>query len=598
MHTLDLGLIGNGAIAALLTPEGEICWCCLPRPDGDPVFCSLLRERPAAPDADSFGYFAIDLQDCVRSEQHYLANTAILITRLFTANGDAVEIVDFAPRFVHHGREFRPTMLIRSVTPIAGMPRVTLRARPAADYGAIRPTPVCGSSHLRFGGGAWTLRMTTDASITALAQETPFFLSGSVTVVLGPDETLQDAPGELARRFMDETATYWRNWVRSLAIPFEWQAQVIRAAITLQLNAFDDTGAILAALTTSLPESPLSQRNWDYRYCWLRDAYFVVNALNRLGATRVMERYLGFLLNIVADERGGALQPVYGIDGRAELLERTVASLPGYRGIGPVRVGNQAYEQVQHDVYGAAVLAVAHVFFDQRLVLRGDAELFRRLEPLGDHAVRAFGQSDAGPWELRGESRVHTFSAVMCWAACDRLARIAAQLQLADRADHWAAHAATFRQVIEAEAWNPQISAFAATFGGDSLDASALLLVELGFLEASDPRFAATVAAIEAQLKRGDFVFRYVEADDFGEPENAFLICTFWYIGALHSLGRRAEARALFERLLGHANRHGLFAEHIDPHTGVQWGNFVQTYSMVGLISAAMRLSIRWEQAI
>jgi hypothetical protein len=598
MKTLDLGLIGNGALGALVSTQGEICWACLPRPDGDPVFCSLLRERDnASPELD-FGYFAVDLQDCARAEQHYLPNTAVLITRLFTAAGDGVEIVDFAPRFIHHGREFRPVMLIRTVSPIAGAPRISVRCRPAAEYGAVRPTPMCGSSHLRYSGPNWTLRLTTDASITAVLQETAFYMTDPVTLVLGADETLQDAPGELARRFLDETTRYWRTWVRSLAIPFEWQAQVIRAAITLQLNAFDDTGAILAALTTSLPESALSHRNWDYRYCWLRDAYFVVHALNRLGATRVMERYLGFLLNVVANERGEPLLPVYGVDGRAELPERTVDSLPGFRGIGPVRVGNQAYEQVQHDVYGAAILAVAHLFFDQRLTLQGDAKLFERLELLGNHAVRAFGKPDAGPWELRGEARVHTFSAVMCWAACDRLARIAAHLGLDQRQGYWAAHALVCRQGIEAKAWNPQVNSFTATFGGNTLDASALLLVDLGFLEAGDPRFAATVSAIEADLKRGDFVYRYVEADDFGEPENAFVICTFWYINALVSLERRQEARALFEKLLSHTNRHGLLAEHIDPRTGVQWGNFVQTYSMVGLINAAVRLSVRWDQAI
>ncbi len=598
MKTLDLGVVGNGAIGALVTAAGEICWACLPRPDGDPVFCSLLRDGSRRRDDQDFGYFAVELLECADVEQTYVENTAILVTRLATATGDCVEIVDFAPRFPLHGREFRPAMLIRSVRCVAGSPRVCIRVRPAAEYGALRPVAAFGSNHLRFVAPQWTLRLTTDASITAVIQETAFYLSTPVHLILGPDDTLQSAPAEIARRFVEETTKYWRTWVRSLAIPFEWQRQVIRAAITLQLNAFDDTGAILAALTTSIPESAQSHRNWDYRYCWLRDAYFVVSALNRLGATRVMERYLTFLLNVVASERGSPLQPVYGIDGRADLPERCVDSLPGYHGMGPVRVGNQAFEQVQHDVYGAAILAVAHVFFDLRLNLHGDVKLFERLALLGEHAVRSFGEPDAGPWELRGEARVHTFSAVMCWAACDRLARIAGHLGMTLRADQWAARAAVCREAIELKAWHPQRQTFVATFGGETLDASALLLVDLGFLNSGDPRFAATVAAIEADLKRGDFVYRYVEADDFGEPENAFVICTFWYINALCSLDRLAEARALFEQLLSYANRHGLFAEHIDPRTGAQWGNFVQTYSMVGLINAAIRLSISWDQAI
>jgi GH15 family glucan-1,4-alpha-glucosidase len=277
--------------------------------------------------------------------------------------------------------------------------------------------------------------------------------------------------------------------------------------------------------------------------------------------------------------------------------ERVIESLPGYRGMGPVRVGNDAHRQDQHDVYGAAVLAATHVFFDRRLVQRGDATLFRRLEALGERAAELYDQPDAGLWELRGTRRVHTFSSVMCWAACDRLARIAAHLGLADRAAYWNAQAARIHEVVCARSWNAARGTFVSAMDGDALDASLLRLHEVGFLTADDPRFAATVRAIEQELRRGDFVFRYTEADDFGRPENAFLVCTFWYINALAALGRRDEARALFEHVLACRNRHGLLAEHIDPSSGEQWGNFVQTYSMVGIIGSAVRLSMRWDQA-
>jgi GH15 family glucan-1,4-alpha-glucosidase len=385
--------------------------------------------------------------------------------------------------------------------------------------------------------------------------------------------------------------------VRHLAIPYEWQGAVIRAAITLQLNAFEDTGAIVAAMTTSIPEAPNSGRTWDYRYCWLRDAYFVVDALNRLGATRTMERYLAYILNIVAGAEAGRLQPLYGISGSADLKERHVDSLPGYRGMGPVRIGNEAYRQVQHDVYGSAILAATHIFFDQRLIRHGDEVLFHRLEALGECAARLFDQPDAGIWELRGTGRVHTFSSVICWAGCDRLARIAAHLGLTDRAEYWRSHATRIHQVVCARSWNSALGSFASTMDGDGLDASLLLLHDVGFLAADDPRFAGTVHAIETSLRRGDFIYRYIEMDDFGTPENAFLICTFWYIDALAALGRRDEARALFENVLACRNDHGLLAEDIDPVTREQWGNYVQTYSMVGLISSAIRLSIPWDQA-
>ena len=591
MKSLELALIGNCSIGALIDAQATINWACWPRFDGDPVFCTLLK------DTDDFGFFAVDLADCERSEQHYLENTASLVTRVHDRHGGAIEIIDFAPRFGQHGRTFRPMMLVRRLRRLAGSPRLTLRLRPACSEGAARPQVTWGSNHIRYVAPTLTLRLTTDASLTAILQETPFFLDDTVTLLLGADETVHEAAGDVGRRFLEETTQHWREWVRALAIPYEWQQAVIRAAITLKLNAYEDTGAIVAAMSSSLPEAPNSGRNWDYRYCWLRDGYFVVNALNRLGATRTMERYLSYIVNIAAQAGAGPLQPVYGIDGRIGLDERELPALSGYRGMGPARTGNLAYKQVQHDVYGSAILAASHIFFDCRLTRRGDEALFRRLEPLGEQALRCHDQPDAGLWELRGSARVHTFSSVMCWAACDRLARIAQHLGLSERAAYWQDRVRTIHATISQRAWNAQRGSFVATFEGDAMDASLLLLAEVGFLDVTDPRFRATVSAVNQDLRRGDFIFRYIEKDDFGEPENAFLVCTFWYVNALASLDCRQEARELFGKLLACRNRHGLLAEHVDPRSGEQWGNFVQTYSMVGLINAAIRLSIRWDQA-
>lgn len=594
MTNLELALVGNGAIAALVNPVGEIVWGCFPAMDGDPAFCSLLRERGGT---DDFGYFAIDLIDFARAEQTYLENTPIVRTRLHDRHGGCVEITDFAPRFIHFERLFCPMMLVRQVRRVAGVPRIRVLMRPAAEVGATRRGITTGSHHIRYVDGNPVLRLTTDVSISAVVEERAFVLDDAVTLVLGPDESLQGSARDIGERFARDTTNHWHEWVRSLAIPFEWQEAVIRAAITLQLNAVEDTGAILAAVTTSVPESADGGRTWDYRFCWLRDGFMVVNALNRLGATRTMERFLTYIVNIAAGSPEGALQPVYGLTGRERIEETIITSLPGYRGIGPVRIGNQAYAQVQHDVYGAAILAATHVFFDRRLVRHDDVALFERLEVLGARAARAFDQPDAGLWELRGRSDVHTYSAVMCWAACDRLARIATRLGLPEREAHWRTTAETLHHAICARAWNPALNSFSGTFDGDALDASLLLLQEVGFMAADDARFAATVVAVERDLRRGDFVFRYTGEDDLGLPQNAFVVCTFWYINALVALGRRAEARALFENVLSCRTAHGLLAEHIDVHTHEQWGNFVQTYSMVGLISSAIRLSRRWDEA-
>jgi GH15 family glucan-1,4-alpha-glucosidase len=596
MRTLDLALVGNGRVGLLIDAAGRVVWGCYPRFDGDPMFCALLDD---APDDAAHGLFAFDLADFAHAEQAYLPNTAVLVTTLADRSGGRVEIVDCVPRFLQHARLFQPLTLVRQVRRVAGNPRITVRLRPAAGYGSARAATTTGSSHLRFVGAAHTLRLTTDASLTAIVDERPFHLERTLTFLLGPDESVPEAPATTGRQFVDETVAYWRDWVRRLAIPFEWQAEVIRAAITLQLNQFDDTGAIVAAMTTSIPEAPASGRNWDYRYCWLRDAYFVVDALNRLNATETMEGYLRFVVDAVltGDRSGRPPQPVYRINGEAALAESIADALPGYRGMGPVRFGNDAYRQVQNDVFGAAVLAATHVFFDERLAWHGDAALFARLESLGREAAARHDQPDAGPWELRGTQRVHTFSTVMCWAACDRLARIALRLGLAERAAAWRDEATRIRAFVERHCWDEARQSYVGAVGSGELDASLLLLADLGYAKGTDARFVATVAAIHRELRRGDFVFRYVERDDFGRPENAFVVCTFWLVNALAQTGRRDEARALFGRTLAARNRLGLYAEHLDPASGEHWGNYVQTYSMVGLIGCAIRLSLPWDEA-
>ena len=593
MSLHDLALIGNGTIGALIDGDATLKWCCFPRFDGDPAFCSLVRGDRDGDDA--FGFFAIDVLDRERTEQEYTLNTAVLCTRVYDRSGGCVEITDFAPRYRQYGRMFAPMTIVRSMRRISGHPRVRIRLRPAQGYGREPMARKRGSNHITYSGEQVTLRATSNAGMTALLEETEFFLDHPVTIVFGPDETVNEGVVELGRHMLEETVEYWRTWVRALAIPFEWQDAVIRAAISLNLNVFEDTGAIIAAMTTSIPEAPGTGRNWDYRYCWIRDAYFVVNALNGLGATRIMERYLGFTMNIIASVTDHRLKPLYTISGK-EIPEETIADhLDGYRGLGPVRIGNQAFHQVQHDVYGAAILTAPHIFFDQRLIQRGDADLFAALEVLGEAAVALYDKPDAGIWELRGIQRVHTFSSVMCWAGCDRLARIAGHIGLESRAAYWRKHADDMREVILARSWNEERGSFVATMDGDSLDASLLRLNDVGFIAADDPRFLGTVGAIERDLRHGDFVYRYSEEDDFGVPQNAFIVCTFWYINALAAIGRTDEARRLFENILSCRNKHGLFAEDIDTVTREQWGNFVQTYSMVGVIDSAARLSMKWE---
>ena len=589
--SLELGVVGNSVLSALIDAAGRIVWCCFPRLDGDPIFCSLLDGEPEA------GFFEIEVDALASTEQHYLRNTAILATTLTDAAGHSARIIDFAPRFWQYGRIFRPRMLVRTIEPTHGSCRIRIRIRPRFAYGATAPTVATGSNHLRYLAAGSAIRVTTDAPVAYIHEEQWFTLEHKLTLVLGVDEPVNTSVGDLERSFHEHTETYWHEWVRYLSVPFEWQEAVVRAAITLKLCSFEETGAIVAAMTTSIPEAPGTRRNWDYRYCWLRDAYFVVQALNRLGATRTMEDFIRYIANVAALEPNGRLKPVYGIVPGARLPEHVIPELAGYRGAAPVRVGNQAEEQTQNDGYGAAVLGAAQMFFDHRLPRPGDENLFYRFEALGARAIETAFLPDAGLWEYRSRDAIHTHSSAMCWAACDRLAKIARVLGLAERRAYWRGEADRIGHEILRRAWSEKLGHFTATLDGDSLDASLLLLQELGLVAASDPRFLATLAAIERELRRGKLLLRYDTDDGFGVPSSAFLLCTFWYIDALAAVGRRDEAREIFEYVLAKRNHLGLLSEDMDPATGELWGNFPQTYSMVGLIVSAMRLSKTWEEA-
>ncbi len=587
---LDLAPIGNCAVSALIDDVGRYVWACVPRVDGDPMFCALLSGRDPA---DGAGVWAIDLIDQARAEQRYERNTPILITTLSDSSGASVEIIDFCPRYQRHNRVYRPNAFARIVRPARGAPRIRIRLRPMADWGERDAETTSGSNHVRYGVPGM-MRLTTSAPVTNILTERVFRLEEEHVFFLGPDEPFEGDLRAGLRAMRDNTSQYWRRWARTLATPLEWQADVIRAAITLKLCVYEETGAIVAALTTSIPEAPDSGRNWDYRFCWLRDAYYTVQALNRLGAADILEGYLGYLRKIIDATPSGRIQPVYGVGMEPILQEAETTSLAGFRGMGPVRIGNQAHEHHQHDVYGQIVLSSVQAFYDTRLFRPASADDFHALESVGERAYDVYAKPDAGLWEFRTRASVHTYSALMCWAACDRLANAAAQLHLTDRAVLWRARADEIRAAIESRAWNSDLGRYAATLGGREMDASLLQMLDTRFIAPTDKRFLATLDALEHDLRRGEHVLRYADEDDFGRPETAFNFCTFWLIEALYLVGRRDEARTMFERMLTRRTRAGLLSEDCDLATGAPWGNYPQTYSLAGLINCAVLLSNPW----
>ncbi|OFV96448.1 MAG: hypothetical protein A3F68_10400 [Acidobacteria bacterium RIFCSPLOWO2_12_FULL_54_10] len=586
MRLEDLGVIGNCQFSALVHNSGEIVWCCMPRFDSEPICSTLL-------DSYDGGRFFISPASGEIGTQRYLPNTNILETVFQTSSG-SFRVVDFAPRFMQFDRAFRPTQLIRIVEPLEGTPRIVVACEPRIGWSKTRPSAVQGSHHVRFEGFASQIRLTTDIPLSYLGGQ-PFTLTGRQHFVLSWGSPVEEPLPPLCERFLNETARYWQHWVKQCNIPPLFQQQVIRSALTLKLHCFEDTGAIIAAMTTSIPESPGSGRTWDYRYCWLRDSYYTLDALGLLGQFEEREQFVQYLLNVAGGAPNLNLAPLYRVDGSQNLDESILEDWPGYNGERPVRIGNAAAKHAQHDIYGELVLALTPIFLDERMSAERSPATLQLIEGLARRAVSMAGVPDAGIWEYRTEWKPQTFSSLMCWAAADRMARID-DLQAPVRAGEFRTEAERIKGEIIAQCWNASRSSFVSEYGGEDLDASLLQMARLRFLPAGNPMLNSTINTISKELSHNGWLLRYNSNDGFGKPTFAFALCTFWLIEALAVTGRREEAQALFDRIKGRGL--GLLSEDYDTTSSRMWGNFPQTYSHVGLIHAAFAASPRWTEVL
>jgi GH15 family glucan-1,4-alpha-glucosidase len=586
MTLADLGLIGNCQISALVRRDGAIVWSCMPRFDSPPLFGSLLDENKG-------GHFTIGPAVTQAGQQKYLSNTNVLETT-FSGPDGSFRVLDFAPRFMQHDRSFRPTKLIRIVEPLSGTPRIRVSCDPILGWSQARPKREEGSHHVTFLGYDVELRLTTDAPLAYLDGE-PFALTERKHFVLAWGAPVEEPLEPLCDRFLRETVRYWRSWVKHCDVPAFYQDEVIRSALALKLHCYEDTGAIVASLTTSLPESPGSTRTWDYRYCWLRDSYYTLDAFRLLGHFEEREGFLQFLLNVASSAPELDLAPLYRIDGKSDLEESLLDHWDGFLGNKPVRVGNAAGVHKQYDVFGEMVLALTPLFLDARFREQVTPPVLDLVGRIARRAVMVAGQPDAGIWEYRSEWRPQTFSSLMCWAAADRMSRIA-KIHRPSEAAEFAVAAARIRDEILSQAVDGSRSCLVADYGGKELDAALLEAVSLRFLPGEDPRMTGTVDAILADLSHEGWLRRYRTNDGFGVPEVAFMLCTFWLIEALARIGREQEARRVLDRLKDVHAPLGLLAEDLDPRSGVLWGNYPQAYSHVGLIHAAFAVSPRWSE--
>ncbi len=583
-----LGLIGNCQFSALVERSGEIVWCCLPRFDSEPVFSTLLDEREG-------GKFLVGPADGEDGEQAYLENTNILETRFSTRSG-SFRVLDFAPRFAQYDRTFRPTQLFRIVEPIEGTPRIRVVCDPRLGWSKAIPTRINGSNHMRFEGFESQLRLTTDIPISYLSEQS-FTLTGRQHLVLTWGAPVEESLRLLSDRFFGETQRYWQRWVKQCTVPPLYQDAVIRSALALKLHCFEDTGAIIAAMTTSIPEAPKSGRTWDYRYCWLRDAYYSLGAFRLLGQFEERENFIHYLLNIAGGSPDLSLPPLYRVDGTSSLDERILDAWPGFNGDGPVRVGNGAAKHTQNDVFGEMVLALVPIFLDERFSAERSKAALQLIERLARKAISVAGLPDAGIWEYRTEWKPQTFSNLMCWAGADRMARVSA-LHAPSLEYEFRSASEKIREEILAKAWCTEINSFAATYGGQDLDASLLQMAYLRFLPFEDLRLSGTIQSIQRGLSRDGWLYRYKLDDGFGSPTVAFTICTFWLVEALADTGRMPEAKAIMDRVHSTLSPLGLLSEDYETSSMRMCGNFPQAYSHVGLIHAAFAASPNWADVL
>lgn len=590
------GLIGNCQTSALIGLNGAVEWMCAPRPDSPPVFGRLLD-----PDGGHFSITSAIPSGEIQTEQRYLPNTNILLTTVTMPNGDAFQITDFCPRFEQYGRIYRPAALFRLVEPLQGTPAIRLSCRPVSGWEKTPVQPVRGSNHLRYEIRGELLRLLTNMPLTYLCEETPVALTQKFYFGLTWGLGIEDDLVKVTHDFLEQTMRYWRIWVKNCSVPLLHQQEVIRSALALKLHCFEDTGAILAALTTSLPEQPGGPRNWDYRYCWLRDAYFALTAFHNLGHFEEMEAFLKFLLNIAHthEHSRDRLRPVYTLSQNLPLPETEHPNWAGYQGGVPVRSHNQAAEHVQNDAYGEMILTFTPIFFDERYSDLRSKDLDTLLAHLAKLCARSIGQPDAGLWEIRNGWQEHSFTNLMSWAGLERLERI-------KQAGHL--------ESISMDLTNARIHAADALLRGvhggalkngpaDSSDDAALAqLTILGYPNRQLCESTVLHITRELSLRHGSeetgFFYRYVRKDDFGKPEGAFVICSFWIAQALARLGRIPEARTILDQVLDGANHVGLFSEHFIPSTNTQCGNFPQAYSHVGLINAAFAVSPPWSDVL
>ncbi len=586
MDNLNYGIIGNCRSAALVSKTGAIEWCCLPEFDSSSVFAKLLDEEIG-------GSFEILVDDSYSITQRYKKNTALLITK-FSDGENIFEIYDFMPRYHKEiGGHHSPPEIIRYVKYISGKPKFRILYDPKLEYALgqtktyVKHNFVASLTHAeKFD----TVFLYTSFNKNAVVEGREIELDDDGYFLIGYNEKIFLPSTKKAYLEMERTKVYWLNWSNNTPTYRKYNDEISRSAITLKLLSYDKTGAVLAAPTTSLPETIGEVRNWDYRFCWIRDASMVVKVISELGHKNVARRYLQFIIDLIPD-KDEKLQIMYGINKEKKLTEETLEHLSGYKGSKPVRVGNAAYAQKQNDIYGILMDVIHEQLVKFSTDIENGEELWTITKGIVWIVSKHWREADKGIWEFRTEDRHFTFSKVLCWVALDRAIKVARIFKKNNKLEKWTKLEQEIKADIHDNAWNPEVNAFVQSYGSSHLDASVLLMESYGFIQAKDPKFVGTVKAIERELSNDGLLYRYKNEDDFGLPSSSFTICTFWFINSLFKIGEEKKAMAHFDKLLSYSNHLGLFSEDIDFKTKRLLGNFPQAYSHLALIECAINFS-------
>jgi glucoamylase len=582
-----MGIVGNCSFLGYIDTSADVKWLCLPRFDSSFIFGSLLDEEKG-------GHFYVQPdEDNYKSEQYYIPNTNILCTEFTTSKGKFI-VKDFAPRMINYERVHRPLMLMRKIEWVQGDPSVRVNCSPRGNYGQIIPEIVTGSNHIRYMGFPAQVRLTTDVPLTYIIKEQPFVLDQDRYLVFAYGEPLEAPLEETVEEFLRKTEKYWQSWIKTAYIPYIYQDELIRSSLVLKLHQYEDTGGIIASGTTSLPEFHDSTRNWDYRYCWLRDAYYTLKAFNQIGHFEELEKYFDYIYNILRNA-DNSLQPLYSITGRANLQEFEI-DLAGYMNNKPVRIGNKAYIQVQNDIYGQVLVSLLPLFIDKRLTFL-KRNSYKNIVPwLVNQIERTLEKPDAGLWEFRNKTMVHTYTLLFHWAgstAAAKIGRIFHDDSLMNRATELAQKA----KVLIERTYDPEKKVYVQGMGSNDLDASTLSMITMHYLDNDSKKAKNHIVALENELLADHGLFyRYKHYDDFGFPETTFLVCAFWYVESLACVDRVEDAINILDKLLSFSNHLGIFSEDVSVE-GSQWGNFPQSYSHVGLINAVFRIARKLDRA-